>query len=212
MAAYTVDQPLHDGQALHLGDTEWQVVASPGHTPGHLALWQPDERLLIVGDALSSYDVGWVNLALDGPDTARTALASLRRLEALQARLILPAHGPLPTDTAEAFTVAVRRAQRLVDDSDGAVWYGARRILAYALMIRNGLPVNDIEAYLQARAWLRDAARLLRRPPEEFGTELLDTMLRSGAITRRDGRICASAEHTLVPPAALRIPLPRDWQ
>ncbi|WP_324614506.1 MBL fold metallo-hydrolase [Streptomyces sp. MMG1121] len=33
----------------------------PGHTPGHLALGQPEERLLVVGDALSDYDVGWVD-------------------------------------------------------------------------------------------------------------------------------------------------------
>ena len=72
---YTVDEPLDDGQILRLGDADWQVVRTPGHTPGHLSLWQPQERLLVVGDALSDYDVGWVNLALDGPDAAATALA-----------------------------------------------------------------------------------------------------------------------------------------
>lgn len=30
----------------------------------------------MAGDALSDYDVGWVNLALDGLDAATTALAS----------------------------------------------------------------------------------------------------------------------------------------
>jgi glyoxylase-like metal-dependent hydrolase (beta-lactamase superfamily II) len=60
-------------QLLRLGDADWQVISTPGHTPGHLALWQPQERLLIVGDALSDYDVGWVNIALDGPDAAALA-------------------------------------------------------------------------------------------------------------------------------------------
>ena len=41
---------------VRLGDADWEVVRTPGHTPGHLALWQPDERLLVVGDALSDYD------------------------------------------------------------------------------------------------------------------------------------------------------------
>ena len=71
---YTVDEQLHDSQILSLGDAEWQVICTPGHTPGHLCLWRPDERLLIAGDALSN-DVGWVNTALDGPDAAATALA-----------------------------------------------------------------------------------------------------------------------------------------
>ena len=96
----------HDGQVVRLGDADWQVVRTPGHTPGHLSLWQPDERLLVVGDALSDYDVGWVNLALDGPDAAATALASLHRLVDLTPRVLLPAHGPIPADPGAALAAA----------------------------------------------------------------------------------------------------------
>lgn len=117
-----MDVPLDDGQVLRLGGADWEVVRTPGHTPGHLALWQPDERLLVVGDPLSDYDVGWVNLALDGPDAAATALASLQRLAALDPRVVLPSHGPIPTDPAATSAAALRRAQRLVDDPSGAVW------------------------------------------------------------------------------------------
>ncbi|MFF6979951.1 MBL fold metallo-hydrolase [Streptomyces sp. NPDC008343] len=84
------------GRSLRLGDADWQVVATPGHTPGHLALWQPEERLPAVGDALADYDVGWINLALDGPDAAALAPNSLRRLADLNPTLLLPAHGPIP--------------------------------------------------------------------------------------------------------------------
>ncbi|MGW3408155.1 MBL fold metallo-hydrolase [Streptomyces sp. NPDC000888] len=208
---YTVDLSLDDGQVLQLGDADWEVVRIPGHTPGHLALWQPDEGLLVVGDALSDYDVGWVNLALDGPDASTTALASLHRLADLVPRILLPSHGPIPADPGAAFATALRRAQRLVDDPDGAVWYGARRIFAFALMIRGGIPVDEVEPYLHARAWLTDAARLLGRTPEALAAELIRTMLRSGAIVPRDGCLHAAAEHTPVPTGSLRVPYPRAW-
>ena len=208
---YTVDLALDDGQVLRLGDADWQVVHTPGHTPGHLALWQPEERLLAVGDALSDYDVGWVNLALDGPEAAALALASLRRMADLAPRVLLPAHGRIPADPAAAFAAALRRAQRLVDDPAGAVWYGARRIFGYALMIRDGIPRDEVEPYLHARAWLTDAARLLGRTPEELAAELVGTMLRSGAVVLRDGRLHAAAEHVPVPPGSLGAPFPRAW-
>ncbi|MFE5917980.1 MBL fold metallo-hydrolase [Streptomyces sp. NPDC056468] len=212
VAPYTVDMPLQDGQVLRLGDADWQVVSTPGHTPGHLALWQPEERLLAVGDALSDYDVGWVNLALDGPDAAALALNSLRRLADLNPKVLLPAHGPIPTDSGAAFATALRRAQRLVDDPAGAVWYGARRIFAFALMIRGGVPSAEVESYLLARAWLTDAARQLDRKREDFATELVDTMLRSGAVVLRAGRLHAAAEHTPVTARSLRaVPFPRAW-
>lgn len=211
VAPYTVDQPLEDGQTLRLGDADWQVIATPGHTPGHLSLWQPEQRLLAVGDALSTYDVGWVNLALDGPDAAAAALASVHRLAGLTPRVLLPSHGTIPSDTGAALATALRRVQRLVDDPSGAVWYGARRIFAFALMIRDGIPVGEVESYLHARAWLVDAARLLGQMPEALAAELVDTMLRSGAVILRDGRLHAAAEHTPVTAESLRVPFPREW-
>jgi glyoxylase-like metal-dependent hydrolase (beta-lactamase superfamily II) len=211
VAPYTVDEPLDDGQLVRLGDADWEVVRTPGHTPGHLALWQPEERLLAVGDALSDYDVGWVNLALDGPDATITALASLQRLVDLTPRVLLPSHGPIPADTGAALAAALRRAQRLVDDPDGAVWYGARRVFAYALMIRGGIPVDTVEPYLHSRAWLTDAAQLLKSSPEALADELIDTMLRAGSIVQRDERLCAATEHTPVAPESLQLPPPRAW-
>jgi len=211
VAPYTVDLSLDDGQVLQLGDADWEVVRTPGHTPGHLALWQPQERLLVVGDALSDYDVGWVNRALDGPDAAGIALTSLKRLADLDPRLILPSHGPIPPNPAAAFAAALRRAKRLVDDPAAAVWYGARRIFAFALMIRDGIPAGAVEPYLTARAWLTDAARLLDVAPEVLSTELVTAMLRSGAIVLRDGRLHAAADHTSVAREALHVPYPRAW-
>ncbi|MGY5078740.1 MBL fold metallo-hydrolase [Streptomyces nigrescens] len=212
VAPYAVDMSLDDGQVLRLGDTDWEVVRTPGHTPGHLALWQPDERLLVAGDALSDYDVGWVNLALDGLDAATTALASLKRMADLAPRVILPSHGPIPADPTAAFGTALRRAQRLVDDPDGAVWYGARRIFAFALMIRGGIASDEVEPYLHARAWLTDAARLLDLTPEALATELVAAMLRNRALVLRDGRLHAAADHTPVAAESLRVPYPRAWQ
>ncbi len=211
VAPYTVDRSLDDGHVLRLGEADWQIVRTPGHTPGHLSLWQPDEGVLAVGDALSDYDVGWVATVLDGPEAAATAVASLERLDGLHPRILLPAHGRLPEDPAAALAKARRRAQRLVDDPDGAVWYGARRIFSYALMIRGGLAIDAVEDYLLARDWLTDAARQLRRTPAELAAELVESMRRSGAIAERDHRLHAAAEHTPVDPETLDQPWPRAW-
>ncbi|MDO5629731.1 MAG: MBL fold metallo-hydrolase [Mobilicoccus sp.] len=210
VAPYTVDIPLRDGDRMDLGEATWEIIATPGHTAGHLALWQPEAGVLVVGDAVSTYDVGWVALALDGTDATATAMASLERMADLPATTVLPAHGPAPTDVAAFFAKAHTRASRLVDDPDGAVWYGARRILAYALMIRDGIPTDAIEEYLLARAWVRDAARLLRRDAEGFVDELVRGMVDAGAVVLDGGRLKAAADHTLVDPYP-QVPWPRSW-
>jgi glyoxylase-like metal-dependent hydrolase (beta-lactamase superfamily II) len=211
VAPYTVDRSLEDAQVLRAGQADWQVVRTPGHTPGHLSLWQPEDGLLAVGDALSDYDVGWIASALDGPEAAATAVASLERLDALRPRVLLPAHGHMPNDPAAALIKARGRAQRLVDDPAGAVWYGARRIFSYALMIRGGLPVEDVEDYLLARSWLTDAAGQLGRTAPELAAELVESMRRSGAVVEQDHRLRAAAEHTPVEPETLDVSWPRAW-
>jgi hydroxyacylglutathione hydrolase len=55
-------------------------------------------------------------------------------------------------------------------------------------MIRDGIPTDEVEPYLHARAWLADAARLLGRTPEVL-----------------------AAEHTPVATGSLRVSFPRAW-
>jgi hypothetical protein len=76
---------------------------------------------------------------------------------------------------------------------------------------RAGIPIGALQPYLRQRAWLIDAARLLRRTPEDLAAEMIGTMLRSGAIVRRDQRIHAAAGYVPVAPDRLDVPYPREW-
>jgi len=111
---YTVNEQLHDSQILPLGDAQWQAICTPGRTPGHLCLWQPDdERPLIAGDSLPD-DVGWVSTALDGPDAAAAALAC-RELRLMENRAE-PEHlraGPMPWQSAAQTQIVGARRPRV---------------------------------------------------------------------------------------------------
>ena len=47
-----VDRVVADGETLPDVLDGLQVIATPGHTPGHLAFWQPARRLLFCGDLI----------------------------------------------------------------------------------------------------------------------------------------------------------------
>ncbi|MBL1119638.1 hypothetical protein JK364_46040 [Streptomyces sp. 110] len=49
------------------------------------------------------------------------------------------------------------------------------------------------------------------RTPQVLAGELVTTMLGSGAVVLRDGRLHAGADQAPVPAAALRVPYSRDW-
>jgi glyoxylase-like metal-dependent hydrolase (beta-lactamase superfamily II) len=92
---------LEDGEILTLDGPvpdAWQVLHTPGHAPGHICLWNPDERAAIVGDMVAS--VGTILIdPIDGD--MRVYLEQLDRLARLGARVALPAHGePIDEPTA----------------------------------------------------------------------------------------------------------------
>ncbi|MBS0604849.1 MAG: MBL fold metallo-hydrolase [Verrucomicrobia bacterium] len=82
---------LSDGQELMVGKLRIQVIHTPGHTPGGVCFYFPDEKALISGDTLFRGTIG--NLSFP---TARPALmwASLKRLAALPPDTkVYPGHG-----------------------------------------------------------------------------------------------------------------------
>ena len=58
MRNVTPDQWLDDGETLQVGNTTLEVIHCPGHTPGHVVFYIPDDQLLIVGDVLFQGSIG----------------------------------------------------------------------------------------------------------------------------------------------------------
>lgn len=174
---YTINRSTADGDQLLLGDTSWQVLAVPGHTPGHLAIWNDEHRILAVGDTLSIYDVGWVNIMREGAKALDDAISSIRRLSNFDSRIILPGHGPQIDRPEQALAKAVKRLERERANVDRSVDYGAKRVLAFTLMIRGGMPLSELDNYLFNQHWARDAARTLETTTEDFIRTLINSML-----------------------------------
>ena len=92
-----VDRPLQDGDVVEaLGGL--QVIHVPGHTPGSIALYQPERRVLFCGDAIfNQLPIGGKQgvrfppaiVCVDSPQ----AQASARELAALPAEVVCFGHG-----------------------------------------------------------------------------------------------------------------------
>lgn len=56
--SYDADEFLSDGQELVLAGIRFQVILTPGHTPGGVCFYLPDEEILFAGDTLFCESVG----------------------------------------------------------------------------------------------------------------------------------------------------------
>ncbi|HEX7602158.1 MAG TPA: MBL fold metallo-hydrolase [Polyangiaceae bacterium] len=93
-----VERLLAEGDVLDLEGPvpeRWRVLHTPGHAPGHVCLFEENERVVVVGDMVAS--VGTILIA-PGDGHMATYLTQLERLAALDAAVALPAHGePIET-------------------------------------------------------------------------------------------------------------------
>ncbi len=91
---HPVARALQEGEEV----AGFTVLHTPGHSPGHVALWREADRVLILGDVLNNMNVmtGIPGLheppAIFTPDPARNR-ASARRLAALRPALTCFGHG-----------------------------------------------------------------------------------------------------------------------
>ena len=95
-----------------------EVVASPGHTPGHVSFFDTRDGTLIVGDTYTSFGSVQVSnhvywrfpLAAMATEDGEQDLASAKALRALDPRLLLVGHGPAVPQPHAAMDRAIARA------------------------------------------------------------------------------------------------------
>jgi glyoxylase-like metal-dependent hydrolase (beta-lactamase superfamily II) len=94
------DRWLADGIDITLKTRTLRVIATPGHTRGHVVFHDPDANALFAGDHVLPHITPSIGLELERPDSPlRDYLASLRIVRALPDARLLPAHGPTAAST-----------------------------------------------------------------------------------------------------------------
>ncbi len=98
------------GRVLSEGDAvgEFTVLEVPGHSAGHVAFWRERDRVLILGDVVTTMNLLTTRKGLQEPPARFTPdpvrnRASIRRLAELRPALICAGHGP-PLRDPDAFT------------------------------------------------------------------------------------------------------------
>jgi glyoxylase-like metal-dependent hydrolase (beta-lactamase superfamily II) len=103
------------------GDTigSLQVVATPGHTPGHLAFFDPRDGTLYCGDVYTTWGGATATTAvfnprfpLATPATWNRAIEveSARKLRALDPKALAPGHGKVVDNPSAGMVAAIARA------------------------------------------------------------------------------------------------------
>jgi glyoxylase-like metal-dependent hydrolase (beta-lactamase superfamily II) len=91
---------LQEGMLVKVGDLSFQVLHTPGHSPGCICLFEPQQHVLFSGDTLFKGTIGNLSFPTSQPSLMWPSLTKLAQLP-LQTR-VFPGHGPSTTIQAES--------------------------------------------------------------------------------------------------------------
>ena len=210
---YHVDRALYDGDQIDTGSVVLQVLHTPGHTLGHISLYEPRDQVLILGDSVHADDVSWVNIFQEGTGALYRTMETLEMLLRLSVRVAVSGHGPVHDDPHAAMRSALRRYERWLKDPSRVAWHACKRIFSYALILKDGMTEAMVHEYLLACPWFQDYSRTyLQQTPADFVRPLVEEMVRSEAAAWQNGQLVATAAYTPPPNDWYPSPLPpRRW-
>jgi hydroxyacylglutathione hydrolase len=91
-----LDLRLEAGQELAIGQLTLRVLHTPGHTPGHVTFYEPDQGAIFDGDVLFAQGIGRTDLP---GGSYQTLMRSIKQqlLTLPDETLVYPGHGPATT-------------------------------------------------------------------------------------------------------------------
>jgi glyoxylase-like metal-dependent hydrolase (beta-lactamase superfamily II) len=107
-----VAEPLWENDRIDLGGRILEVILIPGHTPGSIALLDPENRVLFSGDSVQAGAI-----FMFGPGRNMQAyITSMTKLRTLSGRFdtVYPSHGPFPVrgDIIPALVAGAKKVLR----------------------------------------------------------------------------------------------------
>jgi len=89
---------LDDGEEITIGDLSLRCVLTPGHTPGHMCLYDADGKVLFSGDHVLFDITPNISYMPGFEDPLSEYLKSLEKVLSLDVELVMPGHRGLGTD------------------------------------------------------------------------------------------------------------------
>jgi glyoxylase-like metal-dependent hydrolase (beta-lactamase superfamily II) len=166
---------LTDGLDVPLQTRTLRVIATPGHTRGHVVFHDPDHAALFAGDHVLPHITPSIGVELNRPQSPlRDYLSSLELIRALPDARLLPAHGPVTESVHARIDELLRHHEERLTATAQAVdngntsafevaqaitWTRRQRHYAELDFFNQVLAIHETMAHLRVlveRGWLVD--------------------------------------------------------
>jgi len=110
--------PLQDGDIFELEEGHIEVIATPGHTPGHVSIFYPEERVFFGSDFIlkDEWPHGGIYPHTKEYNPIKDYLKSLKRVKEIEPEVLIPSHGEPIYDPIKRIDDAIRFMSSKIDE------------------------------------------------------------------------------------------------
>ncbi len=173
---------VQDGDTIDMGNFSFRCVATPGHSPGHICLYEAQKKILVAGDHILFDITPNITYWVDMEDSLRQYLASLEKVNALDVELVLPGHRRLVHDLHGRIAELQEHHRARLHEVMVALGEGPKNILQIAPRISWDITAKTWEEFPPPQKWFAFGETLAHVKYLE-GKGLVRHITQAGAIT-----------------------------
>ena len=142
-----------EDDTIEIGDYLFRCIETPGHSPGHMCLYEANKKILVAGDHIL-FDITpnithWPEMA----DSLKTYLESLEKVFALDVDLVLPGHRRLLKDHRKRIRELQEHHQARADEVLSVLEDGEKTAYQVAQYVTWDIDCNSWAEFPAAQKW-----------------------------------------------------------
>jgi glyoxylase-like metal-dependent hydrolase (beta-lactamase superfamily II) len=144
---------VDSGDEIRVGEYLLKCVFTPGHSKGHMCLYEPGHKILIAGDHILGDITPNIQCWSDTDNPLKNYLKSLDKVRGLDIELTLPAHRRLINNPNARINQLKQHHHHRLDEVVSILNNGSQHAYRVASRMTWDLDAESWEAFPQAQKW-----------------------------------------------------------
>ena len=144
---------VKDGDRINVGSYSFLCIHTPGHSPGHTCLYEPERKMLLAGDHILGDITPSVGSLSDSTNPLASYLESLEKVKALNIDIILPGHRRLITSPSIRIAELIRHHHERCDEVLDILSRGPKDAYKVATKMTWDLPYASWKDIPESQKW-----------------------------------------------------------
>ena len=144
---------LKEGDTIQIGEYYFRCIETPGHSPGHMCLYEPNKKILVAGDHILFDITPNIMFWLEMEDSLGEYLANLEKVYYLDVELVLPGHRNIWNDHRRRIKGLQEHHQARLKEVIAALESGGKTAFQVAPYITWDIDYRSWELFPAGQKW-----------------------------------------------------------